>query len=75
MARDSACEEVPLRERCKWCQGGKPRAERTAVPSQAWRSTVAYSEDTEEARVDKGRPSEGGMPRDEVREVSRGQVP
>lgn len=45
------------------------------MASQACGSTVAYSEDTEEARVDKGRRSEGGMPRDEVREVNRGQDP
>lgn len=60
VAGEGACEEGRLRESPNWCQGGKPRAERRAVPSQPWGSIVAYSEDTEEARVDKVWRSEGG---------------
>lgn len=60
VAGEGACEKGRLRESPSWCQGGKPWAERTAVPSQAWGNIVAYSEDTEEARVDKVWQSEGG---------------
>lgn len=67
MVRESASEEAHLGE--TWLKGGRKAMGRVGM----W-SIVACSEDSREAGVDEAQWSEGRMPRNGVREVSRGQI-